>query len=240
MNRVKDKLASGGTVLVLNPDFPSPELVEHVAGLGFDVAFIDCEHGAAGFERVQELARAARAGGITSILRPWSTEPGLVTRFLDCGIGGIQFPHVDDAETAKQLIDVVRNVRGARFADTLITAMIESPVAVQNIDEIVAVEGLDAVVIGMADLMRALGHHGDRKHPAVLRALDTIFAAAGGAGCAVAGFNLHHWEDGPALQAKGVRWFTLHARTMVTRGAEQIHTLLGNVDAGSVAGKAGH
>jgi len=71
-NNAKRKLRDGGTVLVLNPNFPSPALVEHAAELGFDVAFIDCEHGTADFERVQELARAARAGGMTSILRPWS------------------------------------------------------------------------------------------------------------------------------------------------------------------------
>ena len=78
MNRAKEKLRAGGTVLVFNPNFPSPALVEHMGGLGVDVIFIDCEHGTADFERVEELARAARAGGMTSILRPWSTEAGLV------------------------------------------------------------------------------------------------------------------------------------------------------------------
>ena len=60
MNRAKEKLRQGGTVLVFNPDFPSPALVEYAGGMGFDVAFIDCEHGSAGFERVEELARARR------------------------------------------------------------------------------------------------------------------------------------------------------------------------------------
>src|SRR4029453_194285 len=64
-NRAKDKLRGGGTVLVFNPNFPSPALVEHAGALGFDVAFIDCEHGSAGFEHAEELARAARAAGMT-------------------------------------------------------------------------------------------------------------------------------------------------------------------------------
>ena len=80
MSRAKEKLRNGGTVLVFNSNFTSPALVEHAGSLGFDVAFIDCEHGSADFERVEALARAARAGGMTSILRPWSAEPGLVTR----------------------------------------------------------------------------------------------------------------------------------------------------------------
>ena len=61
MNKVKEKLRNGGTVMVFNPNFPSAALVEHAGALGFDVAFIDCEHGSASFERAEELARAARA-----------------------------------------------------------------------------------------------------------------------------------------------------------------------------------
>ena len=57
MNRAKEKLHRGGTVMVFNPNFGSPALVEHAGGLGFDVAFIDCEHGSAGFETAENLAR---------------------------------------------------------------------------------------------------------------------------------------------------------------------------------------
>lgn len=229
MNPVKEKLRRGGTVLVFNPDFPSPSLVEHIGGLGYDVAFIDCEHGAAGFERAEELARAARAGGMTSICRPWSNEPGLVTRFLDCGVGGIQFPHVEDAATARALVGNVREVRGSRFADTLITVMIESPAAVDELPGIVEVEGIDAVVIGMADLARALGHRGDARHADVQRVVDRIIDITHRSGRVAAGYNLHHWEDGPALMQKGVRWFTLHTRAMLGRGTKQLKDLLGDL-----------
>ena len=227
MNRAKKKLRDGRTVLVFNPNFPSPALAEHAGGLGFDVVFIDCEHGSADFERVEELARAARAGGMTSILRPWSTEAGLVTRYLDCGVGGIQFPHIEDAAAARTAVDIVRVARGARFADTLVTVMIESQTALHNIGEIAAVPGVDAAVIGLADLARSLGHGGESQHPEVQRAVDAIIAACGRTGTAVAGFNLHEWESGPRLQAQGVRWFTLHARTMLARGSRQVHALLG-------------
>jgi 4-hydroxy-2-oxoheptanedioate aldolase len=230
MNNAKEKLRRGGTVLVFNPDFPSPALVEHIGGLGYDVAFIDCEHGAAGFERVEELARAARAAGMSSICRPWSTEPGLVTRFLDCGVGGIQFPHVEDAATARALVANVREVRGARFADTLITVMIESPAAVEALPAIVEVEGIDAVVIGMADLARALGHRGDPQHAEVERVVDRIIDITHRSGRVAAGYNLHHWEDGPALMKKGVRWFTLHTRAMLSRGTRELKALLGAID----------
>lgn len=225
-NRAKEKLRSGAAVLVFNPNFNSPALVEHAGSLGFDVAFIDCEHGSADFERAEEMARAARAGGMTSILRPWSTDAALVTRFLDCGVGGIQFPLVSSAEAARAAVEIVRNARGPQFDDTLITVMIESTRAVENLGDIVSVRGIDAFVIGLADLARSLGHPGDNAHPEVQTAIDTVIAACVRAG-AVAGFNLHDWESGPELRRKGVRWFTLHARTMLARGWHQVRSLLG-------------
>lgn len=226
MSRAKEKLRTGGTVLVFNSNVPSPALVEHAGSLGFDVAFIDCEHGSADFERVEDLARAARAGGMTSILRPWSAEPGLVTRYLDCGAGGIQFPAIDTPQAAQCAVEIVRNARGDDFDDTLVTAMIESTQALANIERIVAVPGIDAFVVGLADLVRSLGHADDPRHPDVRKAIDAIVAACMRAG-AVAGFNLHRWEEGPGLKQQGVRWFTLHARTMLARGAQQVHGLLG-------------
>ena len=172
------------------------------------------------------MARAARAGGMTSILRPWSTDPALVTRYLDAGVGGIQFPHVEDATAARAAVQTVRAARGARFDDTLVAVMIESAQAVDHIEQIAAVPGIDVAVIGLADLARSLGHGGDAQHPDVQRAVDAIIAACGRSG-AVAGLNLHDWESGPQRQAQGVRWFTLHARTMLLRGSRQVRTLLG-------------
>jgi 4-hydroxy-2-oxoheptanedioate aldolase len=228
MNRAKDKLRRRGTVLVINPDFPSPALVEHFGGLGFDAAFIDCEHGSAGFERVEELARAARAAGMTSILRPRSCERGLVTRYLDRGVGGIQFPGIEDAAAAREAVDIVRAARGSNFADTLVVAMIESAAAVDNLPAIVAVEGLDAVVVGLADLSRSLGHPGDGQHPDVRRAVERIIGIASGSKQAVAGFNLHRWEEGRELMDQGVRWLTIHAKALLGRGTTELFGLLGN------------
>ena len=119
MNKVKEKLRNGGTVMVFNPNFPSAALAEHAGALGFDVAFIDCEHGPASFERAEELARAARAAGITSLLRPWTADRAIITRFLDCGVGGIQFPGVETAAAAREAVEMVRTARGKRFDDTL-------------------------------------------------------------------------------------------------------------------------
>jgi 4-hydroxy-2-oxoheptanedioate aldolase len=63
-NAFKEKLLRDEVVVVLNPDHPSPSLTEFVASLGFDGVFIDCEHGVASVERVQDMCRAARASGV--------------------------------------------------------------------------------------------------------------------------------------------------------------------------------
>jgi len=227
MNRAKDKLRRGGTVLVINPNFPSPALVEHFGALGFDCAFIDCEHGSAGFERVEELARAARAAGMTSILRPWSRERGLVTRFLDCGVGGIQFPGIEDADAAREAVDAVRAARGADFPDTLVAVMIESATAIDNLPAIAGVEGLDAVVVGLADLAVSLGHPGNGQHPEVRQAVERIVGIVGRSKGAVPGFNLHRWEEGRGLMQLGVRWLTIHAKTLLARGSKELFGLIG-------------
>ncbi len=225
MNKVKDKLQRGETVLVFNPTFQAPALVEFAGGLGYDAAFIDCEHGSAGCELAENLARAARAGGMTSILRPWSTDAALLTRYLDCGIGGLQLPSIDDAATARRLVDVIRVARGKQFADTLVVAMIESVAAMDKLDEIVAVDGIDVFVIGRSDLARSLGHADDGYHAEVERASERIVATVHAAG-RVAGINLHRWEDECAYVDQGVRWFTIHAKTMLTRSTRELRTLL--------------
>lgn len=228
MNRAKEKLRRGGTVMVFNPNFWSPALIEHAGGLGFDVAFIDCEHGSAGFETAEDLARAARAAGMTSILRPWANEPGLITRFLDCGVGGIQFPHIEDARAAREAVEMVRAARGTGFQDTLVAAMIESGTAVNNLPDIVGVEGVDAVVIGLSDLAHSLGYPGGNQHPDVRRVVERVIETTARAGGAVAGYNLHHWEQERALIEKGVRWITIHAKTMPARGTRELFGLLGH------------
>ena len=69
------------------------------------------------------MARAARAAGITSVARPWMNDPGLITRYLDCGVGGIKVPHVEDAKTARAILDVVRYARPQDHADKIVVIM---------------------------------------------------------------------------------------------------------------------
>src|SRR5690348_4030381 len=74
-NRAKEKLAAGTPVSVIAPTYTSAGLVELLAQIGFDVIFIDCEHGPAGWEDVENMVRAAELWGSTAIVRVQSNDP---------------------------------------------------------------------------------------------------------------------------------------------------------------------
>ena len=142
-NLFKDKLKRGEVVVVVNPDHPSPSLTEFIGGLDFDGVFIDCEHGVASVERVQDMCRAARAAGVESIVRPETNASHLIARYLDAGAGGIIVPHVETAAAARRIVETVRYTRPKDYEDKVVIVMIESLTAIGNLPDILNVEGVD-------------------------------------------------------------------------------------------------
>ena len=171
-NEFKDKLKRDEVVVVVNPDHPSASLTEFVAGLGFDGVFIDCEHGFAGIERVQDMCRAARAVGVQSIVRPENDAPHLITRYLDAGAGGIMVPHVESAEAASRIVATVRYARPKDHADKVLVAMIESVAAIAALPEMLEVEGVDVFFLGPNDLSHSMGYPAQMHHPEVKAARE--------------------------------------------------------------------
>jgi 4-hydroxy-2-oxoheptanedioate aldolase len=227
MNKVKQKLAAREVVTMFNPDYPSPRLLEYVAAFGLDVAFIDAERQSYDFERIEEMARAARAAGITSVARPWMNDPGLITRYLDCGVGGIKVPHVEDAKTARAMLDIVRYARPQDHAEKIVVIMVETPAAIANIGEIAEVPGIDVINIGTNDVAAAAGHQGEPEHPKVQALVDDAIGRILKGGKTVGLNVMSNWEKRiPYFYGKGVRWFNVHANTFITRGANQYNELL--------------
>ena len=157
---------------------PAPQVIEILGSVGFDFVVIDAEH--APFDRTStDLAiLAARAANVEVIVRPPSCEPSLLSAPLDDGAAGVLAPHVDSAKTARQVVAACRysgergfsnSPRGGGYgarplwdhvahadALTAVIAMIEDPGAVKDVDEILAVDGIDAVFVGRADLAVAM------------------------------------------------------------------------------------
>ena len=221
---IKEKLARGESVTMINPDHPSPSLVAFIGGLGFDAIFIDCEHGMAGPERVQEMCRAAKLAGVLPVVRPEANRPWLITRYLDAGAGGVMVPHIETADQARQLVEVVRNARHADHANVLIVVLIESELALGHLPEILAVDGIDVFFVGPGDLSKSLGLHGQRFHPEVRRRVMEagrhIVAAGKIAGTLVNQDNALDYARG------GFHFLYEHANALLANGARQFQAPL--------------
>src|ERR1700737_993443 len=105
LNRLKHKLAAGQPSTVIAPFASSAGLVELLGHLGFDGVFIDCEHGPAGWEDVEHMARAAELAGYSSVVRVERNDAATITRALDRGAGGVQIPHVNTAAEAAAAVE---------------------------------------------------------------------------------------------------------------------------------------
>jgi 2-keto-3-deoxy-L-rhamnonate aldolase RhmA len=190
---------------------PGIETVELLAHAGMDVIAIDAEHAPIDAASAAPQIAMARALGVAPLVRCPASATHEVTRFIDAGAKGIVFPHIDDAQSARtaalQLGFEPNGTRGmgisSRAGDwglhgtgayldpanrPLAIAMIESPAGVKAANKIVAVEGIDALLIGPADLAVALGCAGDVQHPDVAAAIRSVAEAAHSAGvpCGIA------------------------------------------------------
>jgi 2-keto-3-deoxy-L-rhamnonate aldolase RhmA len=186
MTKIKQALRDGKPITLVRMTFNSPKLVEFVAQMGFDAVLIDCEHTSASVERVEEMVRAARASGIAAIVRPEMLNDAIITRYLDCRADGIMAPHIDDAAAAERLGEVVRYARPQTWQDLLLIAMIESGQAIDNLDAILKVRGIDVFFLARVDLGKSLGRSGMKNDPIVRdvveRAVGVIATAGRAAG----------------------------------------------------------
>ena len=175
-----------------------PQIVEIIGHAGFDAAFIDLEHTSFDLRDVQLMVMAAERVGITPVVRTPGFDPAFILRLLDMGVQGIQLPHVNDAKTARAAVAAVRYAplgergmaSGTRASDfgkvpaaehmaqsnreIMLAIMIEELSALNEIEEIASTEGIDLVVVGPADMSRALGVSGQTNHPKLIETIDRV------------------------------------------------------------------
>ncbi len=198
----KARLAAGESVVMMNPDHPSPSLVEFIATLGVDAVMIDTEQGSPDVETVEDMARAARAAGLCALVRIFAPEPWVIERTLMRGVHGIVVPRIDTPAQAERVIADIRYCFPTAFAEKVVIVQIETAGAVADLDAFLAIDAIDAFFVGPVDLAKSLGHGGDYHHPAVLPVLDRTIArivqAGRKAGMLVTGADVGTWR------AKGV------------------------------------
>ena len=168
---------------------------------GFDFLFIDCEHSSLELDTAAQIAAASLAVGVTPLVRVAGLEHWHASRILDNGAQGVVVPHVDDAARAARVASACRfppvgkrsmggGLQQLGFAtmpvgdaarivnsETLVVVMIESPQGVANCEEIAAVPGIDALLIGTNDLCFEMGIPGQFNDPRVAEAYKRVIAA---------------------------------------------------------------
>ena len=184
----------------------APLIVEIVADAGWTATVIDQQHGSGGNAELVACLTAARAAGIPAIVRVPGLDAGQIGRALDAGAQGVMVPMIDTAEDAWRLVAAVKypplGVRsfgpyrgkylvGGDYAAkangwTIACGQIETRRAVDNVDQICAVPGLDMICLGPNDLALSLseGQSRDIRAPAVLQAVRHVRARAEAAGVA--------------------------------------------------------
>ncbi len=159
---------------------PSRQVAEILSRSGLDFAVIDSEHAPFGIDVVDDIVAATRTGGFPVLVRVAELKSSVIGACLDAGAAGIVVPHVTSATVAKEAVAASRFLAGARglsasgragdygalsLADYMIESdrsvclwcQIEDAEAVDEIDAICRVDGVDALFVGRADLMRSLG-----------------------------------------------------------------------------------
>ena len=225
---IRKKLADGGNVYGTLVVSPSPHWPAHLAATGLDFVFIDTEHIALNRETVSWMCRAYGAAGLAPIVRVPSPDPFTASGMLDGGAAGILAPYIETVEQVQAMRGAVKlaplkgdrlarilagdeqpeprlaDYLAARARDRLLLVNIESLPAIRNLDALLAVPGLDGVVVGPHDLSCSLGAPEDYASPAFSAALREILDKTRGRGL-IAG--VHFMSCGPvALAIDWMRW----------------------------------
>ena len=198
-NRIKElwktrQAAIGGWLTI-----PNCFSAESMAHQGWDVLTIDMQHGLVDASELTPMLTAISTTEVTPFVRvPW-LEPGIIMKVLDSGSYGVICPLINTREEAERFVSYCRYApkgirsfgpaRAVLFAgedyakqanQTILTlAMVETQKALENLDDIVSVEGLDAVFVGPSDLGLSLGYvPGNHEEPGLLNAIENILKTA--------------------------------------------------------------
>lgn len=241
-NRMKSKLLAGEAALGCSIMVPSPQMVEMVGHAGFDWVLIDLEHGTIDLESAELMIMAAEASGVVPIARPRSNRKQDISSVMDRGAMGVQVPHVNTADDARRAVEAVRfgagDYRGLAAGtrpdsyglggsmedfvrqsneQSLVCVQLEHASAIDNLDGILAVDGVDVFFIGPSDLSQSMGHPGNPAAKPVAAAIDSALGKINAAG-KIPGMPAAADRLGSVLDS-GARYVYTHLPKLVGAGA---------------------
>ena len=203
MISLKQRLRNGEQVLgTMVATFASPDIGKILKGCGFDFFIIDCEHGSFTTREAANIIAVARGAEIPALVRIPEMRREHALKFMEMGASGLLLPNTETAEQARMLVDCAKyaplghrgvslsrphtdfaRVSGATYMprandETLLMCQIESRRGVENIEAILAVEGIDVGFIGPNDMTQDYGILGQFEHPDIVTAFERVIAAA--------------------------------------------------------------
>ncbi|WJD60726.1 4-hydroxy-2-oxoheptanedioate aldolase [Pseudomonas kurunegalensis] len=258
-NHFKQRLRSGEAQIGLWLGLADAYCAELAANAGFDWLLIDGEHAPNDLRGMLAQLQAVAPYPSQAVIRPVIGDTALIKQVLDLGAQTLLVPMVETAEQARQLVKAVhyppKGIRGVGSAlarasrwnsipgyldladeQMCLLVQIENKEGLANLDEILAVEGVDGVFIGPADLSAALGHRGNPGHPEVQAIIEESIVRIGKAGKAAGILSAdeklarRYIELGAAFVAVGVD------TTVLMRG---LQTLAGKFKESTVTSSAG-
>ncbi|MDT8903562.1 HpcH/HpaI aldolase family protein [Anaeroselena agilis] len=238
---LKEKIARGavnGTMVLTY----APASVEILGYAGLDYVIVDTEHGANDIAEVESMIRAAEVSGLTPVVRVTKNEPAYILRAMDVGARGVLVPQVNSAAEADRAVRAVKYyprgdrglagiVRAARYGfqpldryiadtneNTLVIVQAEDIRAVDALDEILAVDGVDGVFVGPADLSHSMAMPGRFDDPEFTRTVHAIVERTVRSG-KFAGMFCFDAAQARYWRGQGVRMLCVGSDTMLFAGA---------------------
>lgn len=201
-NSLRTRLLAGQPVVgTMIQEVSTPFIVHAFANAGFDFVYVDMEHGRFNLETAAGLIQTIRLTDVVPLVRVPDNQYHLIARVLDAGARGVMIPRVETREQAEKAVQAVRypplGQRGLAVArghndykrqdsivfsqeanrENLVIVQIESKQAVECVDEIVSVPGVDIALIGPGDLSQSLGITLKMDHPDMVAAIEKVIAA---------------------------------------------------------------
>lgn len=243
-NKAKEKVLNGGTSYGVFCMFYAPTVVELIGHLGFDFALIDAEHSPMTLESCEHMVRAADSVGLSPYIRVAVNIRQNILRYLDIGAQGVLLPMINSRAEAEAVVEAVkyrpqgkRGLAGVRAADygltmplneytvkanqeTLVSIQIETLEAVNNLDELLTVDGVDVFFVGPNDLSCAMGYIGQINHPEVQAMIGSLAKRIQDAG-KIAGTVAYNHDALIKAKERGFRFIAHSVGPMLTKSAKE-------------------
>jgi len=252
-DRLRDREPLIGTFLFL----PSPDVAEAAARTGLDFVIIDMEHSPKSWQTVSEMVRAAQLGGTSCLIRVATNSPEHILHALEVGADGIVLPWVENAADVARAVAAARYApignrgtctmsRAASYGlgrdsfathafeqndSIVLIGQVESAGAIDRIDEIVSASpGLDAVIVGRADLASSIGQVGLTAHPEVITLTGRVMERMGRLNTLPFGLAVYGPEEAAEWTGHGASLF-VHSTdvSMIVNGYRETVASFGSV-----------